>query len=88
MGQREYERQNYQNTHGLISSTFLTYSCSFGQVKMPSHGHRSGSFNQSIICAEAIDAEHDGFTKSPGQAATILCRGLVDAMLRVAGVRA
>lgn len=31
------------------------------------------------------DAEHDGFMKAPGQAATILGRGLADAVLRVAG---
>jgi hypothetical protein len=34
------------------------------------------------------NAEQDGFMKAPGQAATILGRGLADAVLRVAGVKA
>jgi hypothetical protein len=43
-----------------------------------------------LIHARALagyaDAEHDGFMKAPGQAATILGRGLADAVLQIGGL--
>lgn len=48
----------------------------------------AGVMVQARALAAYADTEHDGFARAPSEAASILGRGLADAVLRVAGIAA